>query len=41
MFEDSMMESGGKLKTKSRYYTIAGFTFWGGGAGCADSDSLA
>ena len=25
MFEDSLMESGGKLKTKSKYWSIATF----------------
>ena len=26
MFEDSLMESGGKLKTKSKYWTILTFS---------------
>ncbi len=30
MFEDSMMESGGRIKTKSRYWMIVSFCFWGG-----------
>src|SRR6267378_2378339 len=29
MFEDSLMESGGKLKTKSKYWMIATFAFNG------------
>jgi protein TonB len=29
MFEDSLMESGGKIKSKSRYWMIATFTFNG------------
>jgi protein TonB len=29
MFEDSLMESGGKIKTKSKYWMIATFTFNG------------
>ena len=27
MFEDSLMESGGKIKTKSKYWMIATFAF--------------
>jgi protein TonB len=27
MFEDSLMESGGKIKTKSKYWMIATFGF--------------
>ena len=41
MFEDSMMESGGQIKTTSKYWMIASFTFWGIGAGRADSDPAA
>ena len=29
MFEDSLMESGGKIKTKSKYWMIATFVFNG------------
>ena len=29
MFEDSLMESGGKIKTRSKYWMIATFTFNG------------
>jgi protein TonB len=29
MFEDALMESGGKIKTKSKYYTIIGFVLNG------------
>jgi len=29
MFEDSLMESGGQIKTASKYWMIASFTFWG------------
>ena len=27
MFEDSLMESGGKIKTKSKYWMVATFAF--------------
>jgi len=29
MFEDSLMESGGKIKTKSKYWMIGTFVFNG------------
>ena len=29
MFEDALMESGGKIKTKSKYFTIIGFVLNG------------
>ena len=29
MFEDSLMESGGRFKTKSKYWTIVGFVLNG------------
>jgi hypothetical protein len=29
MFEDSMMESGGQIQTKSKYWMIVSFMFWG------------
>ena len=29
MFEDSMMESGGKIKSKTKYWMIASSAFWG------------
>jgi periplasmic protein TonB len=29
MFEDALMESGGKLKTRSKYWMIATFVFNG------------
>jgi len=29
MFEDALMESGGRIKTKSKYFTIIGFVLNG------------
>ena len=29
MFEDSLMESGGQIKTKSKYWMIVSAAFWG------------
>ncbi len=29
MFEDALMESGGRIKTKSKYFTIVGFVLNG------------
>ncbi len=41
MFEDSLMESGGKIKTKSKYWMIATFVFNGVDPGDDDPDSAA
>ena len=39
MFEDSLMESGGRLKTKSKYWAIGALILNGGHSGHSDPDS--
>ncbi len=41
MFEDSLMESGGKIKTKSKYWMIGTFVFNGCDPWNSDPDSAA